>query len=90
MELSPWISPDNFNPGYLNRSMHLLPKCGDKAPWQNNQDYWSEKDEFASIDLAETALVYDGPDVVQPEPAPIWAKKSNPTELIESTTTQAN
>jgi cation diffusion facilitator CzcD-associated flavoprotein CzcO len=25
----PWIDPENFNPGYLMRSMHLLPKRGE-------------------------------------------------------------
>ncbi len=84
MQLSPWISPDNFNPGYLNRSMHLLPKCGEKAPWQNNQDYWSEKDEFASIDLTETALVY-GPDLVESGGAANRVRvKSNWPDLTET------
>jgi hypothetical protein len=25
MPLLPWIDPENFNPGYLTRNMHLLP-----------------------------------------------------------------
>jgi hypothetical protein len=29
MPLLPWIDPENFNPGYLMRGMHLLPKRGD-------------------------------------------------------------
>ena len=33
MELRPWVDPDNFNPGYLTRSMHLMPKQGDHQPW---------------------------------------------------------
>lgn len=60
MPLSAWVSPDNFNPGYLNRSIHLLPKCGNRPPWENKQDYWLEKDEFPNIDLCEPALVYEG------------------------------
>ena len=47
----PWIDPENFNPGYLMRGMHLLPKRGDKPEWQHTQDYWTEKDEFPAIDL---------------------------------------
>ncbi len=35
MKRLPWIDPDNFNPGYLMRSMHLLPKRGDKYEWQH-------------------------------------------------------
>ena len=45
MPLLPWIDPENFNPGYLMRGMHLLPKRGDKPEWQHTQDYWSEKDQ---------------------------------------------
>ena len=51
MPLLPWIDPENFNPGYLMRGMHLLPKRGDKPEWQHTQDYWAEKDEFPAIDL---------------------------------------
>ncbi len=55
----PWIDPDNFNPGYLTRSMHLMPKQGDREPWIFTQDYWKEKDEFPSADLEDGALVYE-------------------------------
>jgi cation diffusion facilitator CzcD-associated flavoprotein CzcO len=58
MPLLPWIDPENFNPGYLMRSMHLLPKRGDKPEWQHTQDYWSEKDEFPAIDLGGAAFRY--------------------------------
>ena len=29
----------DFTPGYFQRSMHLLPKSGDKAPWRLKQNY---------------------------------------------------
>jgi cation diffusion facilitator CzcD-associated flavoprotein CzcO len=58
MPLLPWIDPENFNPGYLMRGMHLLPKRGDKSEWQHNQDYWSEKDQLPAIDLNDAAFVY--------------------------------
>jgi cation diffusion facilitator CzcD-associated flavoprotein CzcO len=58
MKLLPWIDPENFNPGYLMRGMHLLPKRGDKPEWQHTQDYWNEKDEFPAIDLDDAAFVY--------------------------------
>ncbi len=51
MELEDWIDPQDFNPGYLMRSMHLLPKRGSKREWQHTQDYWREKDEIPAIDL---------------------------------------
>jgi cation diffusion facilitator CzcD-associated flavoprotein CzcO len=59
MPLLSWIDPENFNPGYLMRDMHLLPKRGDKPEWQHSQDYWAEKDEFPAIDLDDAAFVYD-------------------------------
>jgi cation diffusion facilitator CzcD-associated flavoprotein CzcO len=58
MPLLSWIDPENFNPNYLMRDMHLLPKRGDKPEWQHSQDYWAEKDQFAAIDLADSAFVY--------------------------------
>ena len=59
MKLEPWIDPKNFNPGYLMRSMHLLPKRGEKPEWQHTQDYWAEKDAFPAIDLDDRAFVYE-------------------------------
>jgi cation diffusion facilitator CzcD-associated flavoprotein CzcO len=58
MPLLPWIDPENFNPGYVMRGIHLLPKRGDKPEWQHTQDYWTEKDEFPAIDLDDGAFVY--------------------------------
>ncbi len=60
MALSPWIDPENFNPGYLMRGMNLLPKSGDKPEWRHSQDYWREKDELPAIDLDDAAFVYEG------------------------------
>jgi len=58
MEILPWIDPENFNPGYLTRDIHLLPKRGSKPEWQHTQDYWAEKDEFPRIDLDDAAFRY--------------------------------
>ena len=58
MPLHSWIDPENFNPGYMMRDMHRLPKRGDKPEWQHSQDYWAEKDEFPAIDLDDAAFVY--------------------------------
>jgi hypothetical protein len=59
MPLLPWMDPDNFNPGYLQRSMHLLPRRGDKPEWQHTQDYWLEKDQIPAIDLDAAEFCYD-------------------------------
>lgn len=58
MRLEDWMDPQNFNPGYLMRSMHLLPRRGDKPEWQHTQDYWTEKDEIPKIDLDGKEFVY--------------------------------
>lgn len=58
MPLQPWIDSENFNPGYVTRGIHLLPKCGDKREWQHTQDYWREKNELPAIDLDDAAFVY--------------------------------
>jgi cation diffusion facilitator CzcD-associated flavoprotein CzcO len=60
MPILDWIDPDNFNPNYLTRSMHLLPRRGAKREWQHTQDYWREKDEFPAIDLGGPEFVYGG------------------------------
>ena len=58
MPLLDWIDTDNFNPGYMMRGMHLLPRRGDKPEWMHNQDYWSEKDEIPATNLDDAAFVY--------------------------------
>jgi cation diffusion facilitator CzcD-associated flavoprotein CzcO len=58
MPLLPWMDPANFNPGYLMRSMQLLPKRGDKPEWQHTQDYWRERKEIPAIDLDAKEFVY--------------------------------
>jgi cation diffusion facilitator CzcD-associated flavoprotein CzcO len=59
MPLLSWMDPENFNPGYLMRSMHLLPKRGDKPEWQHTQDYWTEKKEIPAIDLDGAEFHYE-------------------------------
>jgi cation diffusion facilitator CzcD-associated flavoprotein CzcO len=59
MQLESWIDPENFNPGYLMRSMHLMPQRGDRPEWQHTQDYWRERNELPLIDLDGAEFVYD-------------------------------
>ena len=59
MSILEWVDPENFNPGYLTRSAHLMPRRGDKAEWQHSQDYWSEKDVLGSVDLDDGCLVFE-------------------------------
>jgi len=58
MPLSSWMDPENFNPGYLMRSMHLLPKRGNTHEWQHTQDYWLEREELPQVDLDKAPFLY--------------------------------
>ncbi|RYF95453.1 MAG: NAD(P)/FAD-dependent oxidoreductase [Caulobacteraceae bacterium] len=58
MQLLPWIDPENFNPGYLMRGMHLLPRAGDRPEWRHTQDYWAEKDALPKVDLDAPEFLY--------------------------------
>ena len=58
MVLAPWIDPETFNPGYLQRGVALLPRRGDKPEWAHSQDYWREKDELPRVDLDDPIFVY--------------------------------
>jgi cation diffusion facilitator CzcD-associated flavoprotein CzcO len=54
----PWIDPENFNPGYLMRALHLMPKRLDRPEWQHSQDYGYDREAFPAIDLAGPEFVY--------------------------------
>ena len=58
MDLIPAVDPDDFNPGYLQRSLDLLPRQGDHPPWQTSQDYLMERDALPAADLDDGSLVY--------------------------------
>lgn len=59
MGLLPWVDPENFNPGYIMRSLHLMPKQGDRDPWVHTQDYWTDKDELGIADLLDGTLNFE-------------------------------
>ena len=58
MPLLPFINPEQFNPGYLLRSQHLMPKAGDRAPWQMSMDFWAEREEFESENFDDGCLQF--------------------------------
>ncbi|MGH9046782.1 MAG: flavin-containing monooxygenase [Acidimicrobiales bacterium] len=58
MVLVPWVDPENFNPGYLSRSLHLLPKQGDTDPWRLLHEYSVEKEVLPAADLEDGSLVF--------------------------------
>ncbi len=58
MAIGPWVDPENFNPGYLTRSMHLMPKQGSHDPWRLLHDYNVEKESLPSADQDDGSLVF--------------------------------
>ena len=58
MPLLPWVDPENFNPGYITRGLHLLPQQGDREPWKHTQDYVSERKILPLVDLGDGTLDY--------------------------------
>jgi len=59
LERISWMDAVDFNPGYLQRGQHLMPKRIDHPEWQHTQDYWHEKDALPEVDLDEASLVYE-------------------------------
>ena len=59
MKLLPWISEEEFNPGYIARALSKLPKSGDKPEWVHNQNYWYEREVIPKIDLEGEEFIYD-------------------------------
>ncbi len=58
MELMPWVDPENFNPGYLTRSMHRMPKQGAHDPWRLLHEYAVEREVLPAADLEDGSLVF--------------------------------
>jgi monooxygenase len=58
MELRPWCDPENFNPGYVMRSQHILFKQGDREPWTHLLEHEQEREILPRADLEDGTLVY--------------------------------
>lgn len=57
-ELLAWISEEEFNPGYMKRSVHLMPKRLAKPEWGHTQDYWYERDVLPTVAPTDNCLDY--------------------------------
>jgi len=57
-DLRDWVEPDNFNPGYLTRSMHKMPRQGPDAPRRLEHDYLVESASLPAADLDDGTLAY--------------------------------
>jgi cation diffusion facilitator CzcD-associated flavoprotein CzcO len=58
MQLLPWADPENFNPGYVMRSQHILYKRGDREPWTHLLEHDQEREILPKADLDDGTLTY--------------------------------
>lgn len=56
MQAHPWI--EDFSSGYLKRSMHLLPRQGDRYPWINTQDYRLDRRQIRDRPVTDDTLEF--------------------------------
>jgi len=54
-----WIAAEEFNPGYMQRGIHLMPASGDREPWKFSPNYYAEKEEMPPFDLNEDSLFHE-------------------------------
>ena len=59
MALTDFVPGSDFNPGYLQRARHLMPRSGDKPEWQLSLDYWAEADILPNADLRDGCLRFE-------------------------------
>ncbi len=52
------VEPENFNAGYIQRSIAHFPKQGDREPWLFTQDYLYEREVISNADLDDGTLNY--------------------------------
>ena len=53
-----WLQEQDFDPGYIRRGTHLLPRRLNKPEWMHTQDYWSDKDIFPRIDFNDSIFQF--------------------------------
>jgi monooxygenase len=54
-----WIT--DFSSGYMQRSMHLMPRQGDKDPWINTQNYSEDKKLILDKEIDDGVLRFSNP-----------------------------
>ena len=57
MSLEDWVQ--DFSAGYMQRTMHLMPKQGSRDPWRNTQDYMFDKKLIREAPLEDGSLLFE-------------------------------
>ncbi len=55
MAAKPWF---DFQPGYIRRADHLLPRQGDHGPWLHKQDYVNDKKHLATRPIDDGVMEF--------------------------------
>jgi monooxygenase len=59
MPLRPWTDPEDFNPGYLMRSIDQVPRQGDRMPWRGTDvGYFEEIEILPAADFEDGTLSF--------------------------------
>ncbi len=74
MPMRPWI--EDFSAGYMQRSMDLMPRQGDKDPWRNTQNYALDKKIIRKAPLEDGALLFAKLDLKPIGPASTAAEQN--------------
>ena len=62
MHTQDWIT--DFSAGYMQRSMHEMPRQGDRDPWVNTQNYARDKKMIRKAPLEDGVLQFENPSVL--------------------------
>ena len=57
MSLEDWVQ--DFSAGYMQRTMHLMPKQGNRDPWRNTQNYMFDKKLIREAPLEDGSLLFE-------------------------------
>ena len=57
MSLGDWVQ--DFSAGYMQRTMHLMPKQGNRDPWRNTQNYMFDKKLIREAPLEDGSLMFE-------------------------------
>ena len=57
MSLEDWVQ--DFSAGYMQRTMHLMPKQGSRDPWRNTQNYMFDKKLIREAPLEDGSLIFE-------------------------------
>jgi len=65
MKANDWLE---FQPGYIKRVLHKMPKQGDRDPWRNKQDYNLDKKALGEAPIDDGHIEFSNPKIAEKAP----------------------